>query len=93
MGVISVEFGKNGGRIRRDMEEKPAQPKLMTKGTFILMFSVILVVSLLVIYQEWRNKGTVSSVTIGASVFAFLMGLIILLTISWYANKPEKDKS
>jgi hypothetical protein len=65
---------------------------LITKGKFILLLIAIFAGSSLIICQEWRNKGTVSGITVCASIFAFLMGLIILITISWYANKPEKDK-
>jgi ABC-type dipeptide/oligopeptide/nickel transport system permease component len=90
---LSASGGEHIIKFERYMEEKPSQPKLMTKGRFILMFIAVFVGSLLAIYQEWHNKGTVSGVTIGVSVFTFMIGLIILMTISWYANKPEKDKS
>jgi hypothetical protein len=40
--------------------------------------------------EDGRSKGTVSAATIGASITAFIIGLIIIVVIGRYANKPEK---
>jgi len=62
----------------------------MTKGKFFLLFSALVVGASLGIVREYRSKGAVSTPTIGASVAAFIIGLIILTVIGRYANKPEK---
>jgi hypothetical protein len=66
------------------------QPKLVTKGKVVLMVSALVVGASLGIVREYRSHGAVSTATIGASVAAFIIGLIILIVISRYANKPEK---
>jgi len=62
----------------------------MTKGKFFLMFCAILVGTSLGIFREYCARGSVSRVTIGASIGAFVICLIILVVMGWYANKPEK---
>ena len=65
-------------------------PKLYTKKTFAIAFSAVLIGASLGIYREYRDTGSVSKVTIGASVVALLIGVIIIVVIGRYANKPEK---
>ena len=62
----------------------------MTKGKFFIIFSALVVGASLGIVREYRSKGTISAATIGASIAAFIIGLIILAVIGRYANKPEK---
>jgi len=69
---------------------KRPQPKLMTKGKFFIMFSTLLLGASLSIVREYRSIGSVSAATIGASIAAFISGLIIIVVIVRYANKPEK---
>jgi hypothetical protein len=71
-------------------ETKRLKPKLFTRGKFFIIFIAILLGSFLAIIQEVRVKGRVSGVTLGASVAAFVIGLIILVVLGWYANKPEE---
>jgi Na+/citrate or Na+/malate symporter len=71
-------------------EQKRPQPKPMTKGKFFIMLCVLLVGASLGILREYRAKGNVSPVAIGASVGAFVIGVVIVAVIGWYANKPEK---
>jgi hypothetical protein len=44
----------------------------------------------LFIIREYLAKGSVSGVTIGASVTTLVIGLIIIVVVGWYANKPER---
>jgi hypothetical protein len=70
--------------------ETKGKQKLFTSGKFFLSFVAILVGSCLFIIREYLTKGRVSGVTLGASVLAFVIGLIILIVLAWYANKPEE---
>ncbi len=69
---------------------KRPQPKLFTRGKFIILFIAILFGVFLFIIREYLAKGSVSGVTIGASVTALVIGLIIIVVVGWYANKPER---
>jgi hypothetical protein len=71
-------------------EPKRPHPKLFARGKFFIFFIAILFGSSLSIIREYRAKGSVSGVTLGASVAAFVIGLIILVVMGWYANKPER---
>jgi hypothetical protein len=71
-------------------EPKRLQPKLLTRSKFFILLIAILLGPSLFIIREYRAKGGVSGVTLGASVAAFVIGLIILVVLGWYANKPEK---
>jgi hypothetical protein len=71
-------------------EPRRPQPKLFTRGKFFILFIAILFGSSLSIIREYRAKGSVSGITLGASLAAFVIGLIILVVMSWYANKPER---
>jgi hypothetical protein len=71
-------------------KEKPPEPKLFTRGKFIILFIIILFGSSLSMIGEYLIKGSVSGVTLGASITAFVIGLIIIVVIGWYANKPER---
>jgi len=71
-------------------EAKRLQLKLFTSGQFFIPFIAILFGPSLFIFREYRTEGSVSGVTLGASVAAFVIGLIILVVMGWYANKPEK---
>jgi hypothetical protein len=74
----------------KSSETKELKPKLFTIGKFFLAFIAILFGSFLLIIREYLAKGNVSGVTIGASVAAFVIGLIILVVLGRYANKPEE---
>ena len=54
------------------------------------MLAALLVGASLGTIREHHAKGSVSGVTIGASIGAFVIGLIIIVVMGWYANKPEK---
>lgn len=71
-------------------EIKRLQPKLFTSSKFFIPFIAILFGPSLFIIREYRAKGSVSGVTLGASVAACVIGLIILVVLGWYANKPEE---
>jgi len=71
-------------------EAKRPQPKLFTGGKFIIPFIAILFGVFLFIIREYLAKGSVSGVTIGASVTTLVIGLIIIVVVGWYANKPER---
>jgi hypothetical protein len=71
-------------------ETKRLKPNLFTRGKFFLSFIAILFGSSLLIIREYLAKGSVSGVTLGASVLAFVIGLIILVVLGRYANKPEE---
>jgi hypothetical protein len=71
-------------------EAKRLQPNLFTSGKFFILFIAILFGPSLFIIREYRAEGRVSGVTLGASVAALVIGLIILVVMGWYANKPEK---
>ena len=73
-----------------DSQPNQPPPKLYTKGTFVMMFCALLGGASMGMVREFRAKGTVSHATMGASAAAFVIGLIILIVISRYANKPEK---
>ena len=70
-------------------KEKRPQPKLFTRGKFFILFIAILLGSSLSIIREYRVRGSVSGVTLGVSITAFVLGLIIILVMRRYANKPE----
>jgi hypothetical protein len=74
----------------RSPEAKPLKPKPFTSGKFLISFIAILFGSSWSIVREYRCEGSVSGATIGASVTAFVIGLIILVVLGWYANKPEE---
>jgi hypothetical protein len=71
-------------------EPKRLQPKLFTHGKFFILFIAILFGPAMFIIREYRAKGSVSGSTLGASVAAFVIGLIILVAMGWYSNKPER---
>ena len=71
-------------------EEKRLKPKLVTRGKFFLALMAILLGSSLLLVREYLAKGSVSALTLGASLAALVIGLIILVVLSWYANKPEE---
>lgn len=71
-------------------KEKRPQPKLFTRGKFFILLIAILFGSSLHIIRDYRAKGSVSGVTLGASATAFVIGLIIIVVVGWYANKPER---
>ncbi len=69
---------------------KRPQPQLFTRGKFCILLIAILFGSSLAIIREYRARGSVSGVTLGASVTALVIGLIIIVAVGWYANRPEK---
>jgi hypothetical protein len=77
-------------RLMSKSPETERKPKLFTSGKFFLTFIAILVGSCLVIIRDYLTKGRVSGVALGASVLAFVIGMIILIVLAWYANKPEE---
>ncbi len=70
-------------------QAKRPQPKLFTRGKFFLLFLAILSGPSLFIIREYRAKGSVSGVTLVASAATLVIGLIIVVVVGWYANKPE----
>ena len=72
------------------MPDHNPQPKLFTAKSFAIAILAVLTGSSLSIIQEFRKTGTVSGITIGASIAAFILGLVIIILIARYANKPEK---
>ena len=71
-------------------EAKRLKPNLFIRGKFFLPFIAILFGPSLFIFREYRTEGSVSGVTLGASVLAFVIGLITLVVLGRYANKPEE---
>lgn len=69
--------------MNKSPETKRLQPKLLTRGKFFILFIAILFGPVMFIIREYRAKGSLSGVTLGASVAAFLIGLIILVVMSW----------
>ena len=80
----------NHQTMRESPEAKRQKPKLCTGGKFFLSFIAILFGSSLLIIREYLAKGSVSGVSFGASVLAFVISLIILMVLGRYANKPEE---
>ena len=60
------------------------------KGKFVLLLGAVLVGASLGSVREYRAKGSVSTVTLVSSIAAFVVGLVILMVVTRYANKPEK---
>jgi hypothetical protein len=71
-------------------EPKRPKPKLVTRGKFFLPLIAILLGSSLLVVREYLAKGRVSGLTLGASLAALVIGLIILMVLGRYANKPEE---
>jgi len=71
-------------------EAKRPQPKLFTRGKFFILFIAILLGPSLFIIREYEIKGSVSGVTLVTSGMTLVIGLIIIVVIGWYANKPER---
>jgi hypothetical protein len=69
---------------------KRPQPKLFTRGKFFIIFIAILLGPSLFIMREYRARGSVSGGTLVASGMTLVIGLIIIVVIGWYANKPER---
>jgi uncharacterized membrane protein len=69
---------------------KQPQPKLFTRGKFFLLFCAILSGPSLFMIREYRAKGSVSGVTLFSSVVTLVIGLIIVVAIGRYANRPER---
>jgi len=76
--------------MRKSPETNRLKPKLFTSRKFFFLFIAILFGPSLFIIGEYRAKGSVSSVTLFASIAAFVICLIILVVLRWYANKPEE---
>ena len=76
--------------MRKSPETNRLKPKLITSRKFFLLFIAIFFGPFLFIVGEYRAKGSVSGVTLCASVAAFVICLIILVVLGWYANKPEE---
>lgn len=72
------------------MQSKGPRPKLFTKGKFCIMLAALLAGALLGIVREYRAKGTVSNLTLCAALAAFVIGVVIVVGLGWYANKPEE---
>ena len=68
-------------------------PKLMTKGKFALCLIAVIIGAALQPIREYRSTGTVSGLTAAIAAVVFCMGLAIVLTIGWWANRPEREDS
>jgi hypothetical protein len=66
------------------------EPQRLIRGKFFLPFTAILCGSALLIIREYLAKGRVSGIVLGASFLALVIGLIILIILGRYANKPEE---
>jgi hypothetical protein len=77
-------------RMNESSEPTRPQPRLFTKGKFFIMLCALLVGASLGIVREYHAKGAVSNITVGSSIAAFVIGLILIALLGWYANKPEK---
>jgi VIT1/CCC1 family predicted Fe2+/Mn2+ transporter len=71
-------------------EPKRPHPNLMTRGKFFISFIAIFFGVFLFIIREYLSKGSVSGVTLVTSGMTLVIGLIIIVVIGWYANKPER---
>ncbi len=72
------------------MADDSDQPKLCTKKTYAIMFSALLVGCFWRPFREYWETGAVTGLTMGASIGALVIGMIIIFFIGRYANKPEK---
>ena len=70
-------------------EHRP-QPRLVTRGKFVLILLAVMAGVVWCFVREYRTEGRISTVTIASGIAAFVVGLAILLVVTWYANKSEK---
>lgn len=66
------------------------QPKLYTKKTFFIAFTAVLIGVMLSLYREYKDTGSVSGVTIGASLAVLVVGIVMIVLVGRFANKPEQ---
>jgi len=70
-----------------------ASPKLMTIGKFALLLFAVTIGAALQPIREYRATGSVSGLTTAIAAVVFCIGLAIVLTIGWWANRPEREDS
>jgi hypothetical protein len=68
-------------------------PKLMTRGKFTLCLIAVAAASILQPIREYWATRTVSALTAVISVIVFFVGLVIVLAVGWWANRPESGGS
>lgn len=71
------------------MEKK--QIKLFTWNQYLASFIATFVGVGVVFIDQYKKTGTISTVSIIATIFTLFIGVSIILTVGWYANKPEKE--
>ena len=65
----------------------------MTKAKFALCMVALTVGSSLQPIREYWTTGTVSRFMIAGAVAAFCVGLVMVLVMTWWANRPEHKDS
>jgi hypothetical protein len=68
-------------------------PKLMTKGKLILCLAAVSVGTSMQPIREYWATGTISGLTAAVAAVVFCTGLVIVLAIGWWANRPEREDS
>ena len=70
-----------------------ARPKLMTRGKFALCMAVVIAGTSLQPIREYRQAGTISTLTVVIAAITFCIGLAIVFAVGWWANRPERGGS
>lgn len=63
--------------------------KLITWQKWILAFSALAVGAGWPLYREYRDKGSIDSTSIIGSAVARVIGVVVIVAIFTYANRPE----
>jgi uncharacterized membrane protein len=61
----------------------------MTKGKFALCAAAVIAGASLQPIREYRTSGIVSKSTIIIAAVALCLGLALVFTVGWWANRPE----
>jgi uncharacterized membrane protein len=71
------------------MDNMSARPKLMTRGKFALCMAAVIAGTSLQPIREYRQAGTISTLTVVIAAITFCIGLAIVFAVGWWANRPE----
>jgi hypothetical protein len=72
---------------------KPASPKLMTRGRFALLCVGVAIGSSILPFRKYGETGHVDMTTIIIAVITFIIGIVIVSAVTWWANRPESGAS
>ena len=64
----------------------------MTPGKTVLCLAALAVGAGLSLARQWRAEGKLTTQSIIIAAVTMAMGVVILFTVRWWANRPERGE-